>query len=214
MGGADAGEVASRLAIRAATSAFCTAISQHEHGVIDSVTQDAAMAAAFSAASDAVAEYALGHPELRSLASTLTMASIVNRSASIAHVGDSRCTLVRADEALPLTTDHTVAARLLAIGEITEAEAAAHPQRSTLYRCLNADKNAQPESVTETLRDGDWLVLTSDGVHGLVPAARLADVAVERDPVVAAKALVSDAVHAAGYDNATAICIRISAIVP
>ena len=86
----------------------------------------------------------------------------------IAHGGDSRCTLVRTDEARSLTTDHTVAARLLAIGEITEAEAATHPQRSTLYRCLNADRNADPEIVSETLRDGDWLVLTSDGVHGLV----------------------------------------------
>ncbi|HEY3546015.1 MAG TPA: protein phosphatase 2C domain-containing protein [Propionicimonas sp.] len=214
MGGADAGEVASRLAVRAATAAFCETISGAEDGTVNATLQGEAMAAAFSAASDGVARYAESHPELRSLASTLTAASVVNGQASIVHAGDSRCSLVRAGEIRALTTDHTVAARLLAIGEITEVEAASHPQRSTLYRCLNADRNAQPEVVAEALQDGDWLVLSSDGVHGLVSAERIGEVAVEASVAAAARALVSDAVRAGGYDNATAICVQISATVP
>ncbi len=214
MGGADAGEVASRLAVRAATAAFCETISGAEDGAVNAALQGEAMAAAFSAASERVARYAESHPELRSLASTLTAASVVNGQASIVHAGDSRCSLVRAGEIRALTTDHTVAARLLAIGEITEAEEASHPQRSTLYRCLNADRNAQPEVVVESLQDGDWLVLSSDGVHGLVTAERIGEVAVEASAAAAAKALVNDAVRAGGYDNATAICVQISATAP
>jgi serine/threonine protein phosphatase PrpC len=214
MGGADAGEVASRLAIRAATAVFCEAVSEAEDGMLDAAAQSSAMTAAYTAASDAVAGFAGSHPELRSLASTLTIASIVNGNISVAHAGDSRCTLVRADEARVLTTDHTVAARLLAIGEITEVEAATHPQRSTLYRCLNVDRSSGPEVISEAVQDGDWLVLSSDGVHGLVSNERLAEVALEKEPATAARKLVRDAVRAGGYDNATAICIQVLATVP
>ena len=213
MGGAEAGEIASRLAVRAAIAAFVAAVRDADDGELDPNAQMTGMRDAFAAAQDAVGAYATAHPEARTLASTFTAASVSNGVACIAHAGDSRLTLVRAGLPRQVTTDHNVASRLLAIGEITAEEAASHPQRSTLYRCLNADRNAEPEVLSELLEDGDRLVLTSDGIHGVIDDEMLAASAVMGSPAAAARELVSTAVRAGGYDNATAVVIQITSAV-
>ena len=93
------------------------------------------------------------------------------------------------------------------IGELTPEEAAVHDQRSTLYRSLSAGRRIEPDVFVLDLEANDWLILTTDGVHGLVRTEGIVARAVE-GPARAARLLVADAVLAGGHDNATAVVVR------
>lgn len=206
MGGMSAGEVASALAVRTFADKLVGELSGRETTSGSDGLADAGRAA-FRAAADAVERYASAHPAAADLGTTLTALCISGSAALIVHAGDTRCDLIRHGEIRQLTADHTVTARLVEIGELSPEEAAVHPQRSTLYRSLSAGRRAEPDVSIEELEGEDWLVLTTDGVHGLIgPEHMLASVV--ESPTRAARALVADALLAGGHDNATALVIK------
>jgi serine/threonine protein phosphatase PrpC len=214
MGGAEAGEVASRLAVRTFLSSISAKLGALGEDRLDGPTIDDALTAAFAEASSRIQGYAREHPERRDLGTTLTGAVIAGGAVRVGHAGDTRCTLVRDGTVAQLTTDHTVVARLVEIGEIDETEALSHPQRSTLYRSLGGDRPTAPELSSFDLLDGDWLILTTDGVHGLVSGRSVVDATSSSTPAQVARALVNEALAAGGHDNATAICINVLAAAP
>jgi protein phosphatase len=207
MGGMSAGEVASALAVRTFAYKLAGELSGQETSSGSDDLVDAGRVA-FRAAADAVQSYASAHPAASDLGTTLTAVCISGSAALIVHAGDTRCDLIRNGEIRQLTADHTVTARLVEIGELNADEAALHPQRSTLYRSLSAGRRAEPDVSIEELEGDDWLVLTTDGVHGLVgPEHMLASVV--ESPTRAAHALVADSLLAGGHDNATALVVRV-----
>jgi len=214
MGGAEAGEIASRLAVRALVASFTVALQSPEDGHQDSSGVDPALATAFSEAAAAIRSHAAAFPDTGDLGTTLTAVCIAGGSARVVHAGDTRCYLVRDGSLTQITTDHTVVARLIEIGELTEAEASTHPQRSTLYRSLGGDRPVEPQITEVDVRHGDWLILTTDGVHGLLASEALVRATTSSTPALAARMLVSEAILAGGHDNATAICIRVLAAAP
>ena len=143
MGGTSAGEVASSLAVRSFAQVMVRELSEHSalsDGPDPVQALERASRTAYIAAAEAIDVYASAHPEMSDLGTTLTAACIHGSLAIIVHAGDSRCHLVRDGELRQLTTDHTVVARLLEIGELTADEAAVHEQRSTLYRSISAGR--------------------------------------------------------------------------
>ena len=194
MGGHRGGEVASSLALETVRKLFTagegTLTEQVEH------------------ANRAVYERSRSDREVQGMGTTLTAALVQDGTVRLAHVGDSRAYLLRDGRLQRLTKDHTLVARMVEDGEITEAEAETHPHRSIVTRALGVEAAVQVDEGILELHDGDRLLLCSDGLTGMVGHDRLEAILREvSDPQEAADALVRAANEAGGIDNITAVLL-------
>ena len=198
MGGHAGGDVASSVAIgRLARLDSETPASDIVATLEESVLE----------ANQEILRRARDEPQLRGLGTTITALLRAEGKFALAHIGDSRAYLLREEETVQVTKDHTFVQRLLDEGRLTEEEAERHPQRSVLMRVLG-DVDADPE-LDLSLRPahtGDRWMLCSDGLSGLVSLdtidATLKDI---EDPGECADALVQLALKGGGPDNITCI---------
>ena len=147
--------------------------------------------------------------ERAGMATTCTAVLVNGGEGLVAHVGDSRAYLVRGHETRQLTTDHSLAGELARLG--APVQAGAHGQRHVLTRALGAAQEVEIDCVTEVLRAGDVLVLTTDGLHNAVPAEEIgAVVRAAANLEEACGMLVGLANARGGVDNASAIVIRLA----
>lgn len=144
----------------------------------------------------------------KSSGTTLTAALIMGRRLYLAHVGDSRGYLHSNGELKLLTTDHSYVRRLQDAGQLTEEEAAVHPQRNMLYKAVGQGGDLDIDTFTKSLPGQGKLILCSDGLWGLVPEASISEV-VQRDISLSEMTdeLVLMARNAGGHDNITAIVV-------
>ena len=198
MGGHAGGDVASSVAIgRLAALDSETPASDIVATLEESVLE----------ANQEILRRARDEPQLRGLGTTITALLRAEGKFALAHIGDSRAYLLRDEETVQITKDHTFVQRLLDEGRLTEDEAERHPQRSVLMRVLG-DVDADPE-LDLSLRAahaGDRWLLCSDGLSGLVSLdtidATMKDI---EDPGECADALVQLALKGGGPDNITCI---------
>ena len=159
-------------------------------------------------ANRAVWDRSVEDEQLSGMGTTLTAARIEGASALIAHVGDSRAYLLREGELRQLTTDHTLVARMVKSGEITEAEADVHPHKNVLTRALGTDEQVEVDEDTIALTDGDRLLLCSDGLTGMVTEDQIQAILENSEqPQQAADRLVKAANRAGGIDNISVVLI-------
>ena len=144
----------------------------------------------------------------KSSGSTLTAALILGRRLYVAHVGDSRAYLYSGDELALLTTDHSYVRRLKEAGQLTEEEAAIHPQRNMIYKAVGQGGDLDIDTFTRSLPRHGKLVVCSDGLWGLVSDERL-KLALSQDIPLPdmTDELVTMALKAGGHDNITAIVV-------
>lgn len=193
MGGHVAGEVASRIAINAAASAV-------ELGPGDRV----------AAGNRAIREEVARDPELDGMGTTMTLISLgENGVATIGHIGDSRAYLTDGNKMIQLTRDHTVAAEYVAIGQISEEEAATHPQRHMLTRTLGLTRFVNVDEVDVQLEPGDRVLLCSDGLNEMVSDADIQEALTEGSVEESVWSLIDMANDAGGVDNITVIVIEV-----
>lgn len=142
---------------------------------------------------------------------TLTAVMVLDRQMSIAHVGDSRLYAISPDgEVSLITRDHSLVMRMMELGQLSEKDAAIHPQRNVLYRALGQGEIFSPDITTSPLPDSGSLLLCSDGLWGVVPQAEVARIVnAYPDPRVAAQLLIDGANAAGGPDNISAVLIRL-----
>ena len=201
MGGANAGEVASRRAVEV-----------FSRGLRSGSGDEQRLAEAVGVANTEIHNDAQGDSNHRGMGTTLTAALIGEDSAAIAHVGDSRAYLIRGREIEQLTRDHTLVDELVRQGRLTEEQAAHHPQRSIITRALGPEPSVEVDTFTVDLADGDILLLCSDGLTGMVSAqVMLETVSDSRSLAAAAKALVRKANEAGGRDNITVVLAKLGA---
>ena len=142
---------------------------------------------------------------------TTTAALIIGRRLYIAHVGDSRAYILMDGGLKQVTTDHSYVRRLIEAGQITEEEAAIHPQRNMLYRAVGAGGALEVETFTQTLPDHGYMIICSDGLWGLVPESVIEDEIRENGSLQgAAESLVESALNVGGYDNISIIIVEFS----
>ena len=201
MGGAQAGEVASRLA--AAVFEEGAAAVQGEDGV----------ATVVRAANPRIFERAVHDPAVAGMGTTATVAVVDAAAATvtIAHVGDSRAYLYRLGSLEQLTTDHSLVGELVRSGRLTEDEAAVHPHRSVITRALGTDADVEVDTLTVDGAPGDLVLLCSDGLSAMVRDDEILRVleATGAAPREAAEALVSAANAAGGEDNVTVVLFEL-----
>lgn len=204
MGGARAGEVASRLAVEAA----CRSWRDGRGG-----DPDADLAQAIEAANRAVYDESRSHAELQGMGTTLTLVSVHAGEAWLAHVGDSRAYLVRDGDIRQLTQDHSLVAQLVRDHQLTAEQARVDPRRNVVTRSVGVASHVDVDTarVAERLVPGDTLLLTTDGLHGLVEDAEMARLVASRSLREGCDDLVALARERGGPDNITVVAARVLA---
>ena len=201
MGGAQAGELASRLAAAAIEEA-AAAVSDKE-GVVGVVRT----------ANARIFQRSLQDPGVAGMGTTATVALVDERAGalSVAHVGDSRAYRFRDGTLEQLTTDHSLVGELVRSGRLTEDEAAVHPHRSVITRALGTEAEVDVDTLTVDLRPGDLVLLCSDGLSAMVRDDEIARLlgAADGDPHRAAEALIGAANAAGGEDNVTVVLFEV-----
>jgi len=159
-------------------------------------------------ANRAVWERSVEDQRLSGMGTTVTAIRIDDDSIALAHVGDSRAYLLRDGLLRQLTTDHTLVARMVQSGEITEEEAEVHPHRNVMTRALGTDEQVEVDEDSIALLDGDRLLLCSDGLTGMVTEDQIQAILENSDqPQQAADRLVKAANRAGGIDNITVVVL-------
>ena len=232
MGGEAAGEVASRVTVRAVaewvTDKLISASlksTQNERiaaptqtgGLRLSVVDGHEMATtemlkkAVLKANQEVLGYARKNPEESGLGATCTVAMMVGEVLTIAHVGDSRCYLLSGEKLEQLTEDHSVVQKMINTGNLSRTQARVHPYRNVIYRSIGADDQLEVDIIRRKLTSGDVIMLCSDGLNGMLGDDQIRDILmVNLDPNAAAKELVVAANAAGGDDNTSVVVVRIT----
>ena len=211
MGGAAAGEEASRLAMEAVQADFLGQARGSE--ILDALPEDEIaekLRVAVRRANRAVIHRTSEHPEFQGMGTTITLAFVRDRHAIFVHVGDSRAYLVKAREGWinQVTDDHSFVEALLAAGHITPEQAAIHPMRNVLCRALGQFDDADADIYARTLEEGDRVILCSDGLTRHVSAEEIAAIASDsEEPAAITQALVDLANARGGQDNVSVIAL-------
>lgn len=212
MGGANAGEIASRLAVRVVVRevrswlAARAGMDDGDPALVDDAPE--ALAGAVLVANREVFEASRLDPCRAGMGTTITAALFLAGRLNVAHVGDSRGFLVRRGQIHQITIDHSLVAELVRNGGITEAEAMVHPQRNVLTRALGTEPLVAVDIWQEPLQSGDIMVLCSDGVTRHMSNDDLKRSVLAHDtPGDAAAALVSLGNRRGGADNLTVVVV-------
>lgn len=198
MGGHEAGEVASEITINtlndlAPQSADAEALAR---AVV------AANLNVIKAPSQGVGREGMG--------TTLTAAILEKERLVIAQVGDSRAYLLHNGSLQQLTRDHSLMADMIEAGQLTEAEARVHPNRSVITRAIGSDPHMQPDLYELNVATGDRLLLCSDGICGMIEDHEIASIMRQAPSAQScADQLVEAALAAGGFDNATAVVVDV-----
>jgi PPM family protein phosphatase len=199
MGGAQAGEIASRLAAEAL-----------REGAADGSGQEQ-LAMLIQTANRRVYERASEDASVSGMGTTMTVALLVRGEVLIGHVGDSRAYLIREGALEQLTQDHSLVGELMRSGKLSQEEAETHPQRSVITRALGTDPDVDVDTITIEARPGDIFLLCSDGLTTMVGDEAILRIVEDRrgDLDAAADALVKTANRGGGDDNITVVFFEI-----
>lgn len=197
VGGAQAGEIASRLA--ATTLEEARPEARGEEALVELISE----------ANDRIYRHALEDPAAAGMGTVVT-ALLVDEAAgtiAIGHVGDSRAYRLRDGRLEQLTPDHSLVGELVRAGRLSSEEAEQHPHRSVITRAVGTEALVEVETLTVTAAPGDLYLICSDGLTDIVRDEQIAELieAADGTPDTAAEALVAAANDAGGIDNITVV---------
>lgn len=198
MGGHEAGEVASEITINTLND------------LAPQIADAEALARAVMAANLNVIKAPSQGVGREGMGTTLTAAILDKERLVIAQVGDSRAYLLHNGSLQQLTRDHSLMADMIEAGQLTEAEARVHPNRSVITRAIGSDPHMQPDLYELNVETGDRLLLCSDGICGMIEDNEIASIMRQAPSAQAcADQLVEAALAAGGFDNATAVVVDV-----
>ena len=202
MGGAQAGEVASRIAVEA-----------FQPGIADASHPERELAELARSANERIHSLSHSNAEQAGMGTTLTALYVGEHEVAIAHVGDSRAYCLREGKLLRLTDDHTLVDELMRQGRLTPEEAVEHPQRSVITRALGPEGAVEVDTRSFQARAGDVYLLCSDGLTTMVPEQDIATVLNSHTGLHdAGEALIRAANDAGGRDNVTVVLLRLKEV--
>jgi protein phosphatase len=200
MGGARAGEVASRMAVEELAEMDDSGSGAEER-----------LRAVARGANRRIYDMAQGDSEHAGMGTTFTAVLVSGREVAVGHVGDSRLYRLRDGNFERLTDDHSLVEELVRQGKLTPEEAEVHPQRSIITRALGPESDVQVDTFTHTAKDGDVYLLCSDGLSGMASDDQMAQILSESTSLDdAARALIEAANANGGKDNITAVLFRVA----
>jgi len=205
MGGAKAGEVASRLAAET--------LREQEFGDLPAPEQTVEL---IREANRRVFAYSSENASARGMGTTMTVALVEENKVTIGHVGDSRAYLLRDEQLTQLTQDHSLVAELVRSGRLSAEEAESHPRRSVITRALGTDSEVEVDVFSLQGQDRDIYLLCSDGLTSMVSDDEIASLlSASRDDLdEAGKKLVDAANQAGGEDNISVVLFSLEGVEP
>jgi serine/threonine protein phosphatase PrpC len=199
IGGFEAGEVASSLAVDA----------------LKDLPPDKPFKVAIGEANRRILAAGRGDEKLSGMGTTVVAIRFGGTQsepvAEVAHVGDSRAYLLRGGDMKPITEDHSLVAELVRSGDLTRDQAAEHPQKNLITRALGADEEVDVDTAVLPIEPNDRILLCSDGLSDMVSETRISEILAEypNDPERTARNLLSAALDAGGNDNITVVVIDV-----
>lgn len=215
MGGHNAGEVASRLAVDAIIRHCATAMAAEPDPVAGQAPkscshEQSALHTAVEAANTTIHEMARHNPECAGMGSTVVAAVFHDDGLCVAHVGDSRLYRLRDGRLQLLTEDHSVVQELLNRGLLTPEQARQSVSKNLVTRALGVDVRVQPDLSVHVTEPGDLYLLCSDGLNDVLTDMQIESLLVAHgaNPDAAARRLVDAVNQAGGPDNISVILVR------
>ncbi len=210
LGGENAGEIASTLAVKSVSNYFDSVSNQD----ITAAKIQGHLKKSILSAHKKVIEHTLMHSGTRGMATTLAVAWIRENRLYVSWVGDSRCYCYSNDKGLEqLTHDHSYVQQLIDSGELTKDEAAFHPLGHIITQSVGNENNKpEPGFIKRKLYKGDVILLCSDGLTNMLPDAEIADI-IKKNPDdihLCNQILIAAANKAGGIDNITTILMKVT----
>ncbi len=201
MGGAQAGEVASRLAAAALKESGAKTLGG-ERRISDLIQE----------ANRRVYDRSSTDPNTSGMGTTITVALVENGNVAFGHVGDSRAYLIRDGRMEQVTEDHSLVNELMKSGKLSREEAESHPQRSVITRALGTDPDVDVDTFTIEAKTGDVFLLCSDGLTDMVGEREILGLVERNRPDIdaALRSLVKAANRSGGEDNITVVAFEIA----
>lgn len=212
MGGAVAGEEASRIAVETLQQGKFLESPDESPLQLDNDEAVNWLCESIRTANTNIVDRAASNPELRGMGTTMTLAFVRGFNAIIAHVGDSRAYMVdgHTRRITQITSDHSFVEALVAAGHLTHEQAEEHPMRNVLYRALGQNDDIDVDVYEAHLRPGDRIVLCSDGLTRHVKPNEIATITMEDDDLeVTSQSLIDLANARGGEDNVSVILIAV-----
>lgn len=205
MGGRNAGEVASRIAVDSIVE-YLTGCND-----LDEPTCSAGnmLAEAIKSANSNIYSRSIEDEECNGMGTTLSAVLIKDDVMVLGHVGDSRIYFFRDGKLEQITSDHSYVAELLRTGAITEEEAKIHPKKNYIYRNLGYEKDVDVDIACKEFKDNDKLMLCSDGLSNQLEYDEILKIFIEEnDPENSIKLMIQLVLERGGLDNITAIVVH------
>ena len=203
MGGHNAGEIASNLAVRAFLTECTLRLFAQQPD-----SPRAILSAALEKANKQVLESASDR-ELKGMGTTFTASLVMGGDMYIAHVGDSRCYIINSREIIQVTKDHSLVQQLIDTGTITPEEARCHPRRNEITRALGYSDTINPDLYQVKLYADDIILLCSDGLHNTLSSEKINETVLSASNIDAACTdLTALANLAEGPDNISVIMAK------
>src|SRR3954467_11549683 len=203
MGGAQAGEVASEMAVESFGA-----------GLPDGAPAEG-LVQIIEGANRRIHERSRTEHQRAGMGTTVTAAYVGDDAVTVAHVGDSRAYLLRDGDLIRLTRDHSLGGELVERGKLTEEQAESHPQRSVITRALGPEPNVQVDVSDYPAHAGDLFLLCSDGLTAMVHENGLKPLLLDARPLEElGRDLIAAANAAGGRDNITVVLFRLEEVEP
>ncbi|MDO4167239.1 MAG: Stp1/IreP family PP2C-type Ser/Thr phosphatase [Eubacteriales bacterium] len=203
MGGHKAGDYASKLCVER----MVQSIEQSEHKTPVSMFEEAV-----EAANEAVYTEAQENEAYEGMGTTLVACTMQEDTLYVANIGDSRLYLLRDDEILQITDDHSLVEEMVKQGNITESEARVHPQKNIITRAVGIDESVQADFFEVEIRQDDIIMLCSDGLSNMVEDEDIEYIVKHSKSLQdAGETLVARANENGGSDNITVVLARVCA---
>ncbi len=207
MGGHQAGEIASGLALKQVSDA----INKGFFAQMNEQELKKLLASAVREANKNIYEMSMSEIGCVGMGTTITICLLFGNHAMIAHVGDSRAYVLRGGTLHQITTDHSLVQELLKSGQITAEEAENHPQKNIITRALGTDADVDIDVYEFSVCAGDCIMLCTDGLSNLITNQEIKEILTQNENVsenALAESLIDLANQKGGFDNITAVILK------
>lgn len=204
MGGANGGNVASRMAVDNLSASLKSGYRSN----MSETSIKNLLNSAVSAANIRVFDKSKESKELNGMGTTVVAVLICNKTAYIAHAGDSRAYLMSNGKLSQLTRDHSIVQNMIENGKLSIEEARFHPKKNVITRALGVEESVNVEFTVSDLTDGDIMLLCTDGLSNYVSSSEIAEALSNSTDGASAKRLIDIANSNGGGDNITAVVIE------
>lgn len=197
MGGHNAGEVASRMAVES-TIEYINLNKDNDNAeklLVDSILY----------ANRTINEFSKTDYKMNGMGTTITACLIRDSNMIVANVGDSSCYVIIDDKITKITKDHSLVQQLVDEGSITELEAVSHPNRNIITRALGTNIELKVDTFNLKIESSYKIILCTDGLSNEVKASEMYDIVINNDNITSCKKLIELSKSRGGRDNISVI---------